>query len=1014
MGAILCCFSLPRAAFAYDTDVISPNGTVVDVMDPLPTDPSGGGNPITVTGNSVPISQVPQLSSLPSSPYKIYLNFVGATINSWGGYSPGTILPYDQDGDPTSFSDSEIQSIDQIFARVAESYSPFNVDVTTVNPGSFGTNQSVQVVISGSGSWYGTPAGGISQVSSYNNPLTNAQSGGTVFVFPGYLANGTAKYVAVASAHEVGHAFGLQHQSTYSNKTKTAEYGPGTWPGDPAHPFSTPGTGYKSPIMGLGYYADRALWWYGQSSLSYASTQDDLNIISSNVFGYRPINTNVNLGTAISFADSGGNIAASGVIRKTSDQYYYSFTTPGGTANINMDVARFVDSSGSAITIGMLNSKLQLFDSQGNLVASSGSAATNSNPSLDASLSLSLSGGVYYVAAGSIGNYGDIGQFTMNGSFVPQGPAMLGLANPLNATIITGGTGTLGVSVGNTAAPFNFNLNYSLSAALTSGTAALTTITPSSGTVAAGSSQLATVAATSNVIGSHTIGFTAVDLSGSSGSQSASATLTVVDHVQPALSASAPSQSVVIIGAQGVTASLTLSNGSAGQGNLAALDVTAVGPGVSGPVGGKVVASGSLQSYTATLNTSVLGPQNQTFKITAGDDQSLPGAAPVSDLTSSASLTVMDHSNASFSATGAQTTATINFGSLLQGAAASTKSFTIFNQAANTTAALTSNLKLTGFTASGDNVLGTNLAAFGNLSAGGGNTFSATIDTSRLTTTGLNTLTLDATQLLDDSILPGAGGNNNGTLTLVLAGTVGAAAADNSNSPSSFGPALGAAVLPGGSYAGLKSQSVTTSGTGGGGPPAGTSAAMLAGTASAAANVQMAWRTRTTGSAGPAAGPAAETAMGDVVKISGLPAVDSQTHNGTPHTDIYVVQMSYDPAAAAARTGLSELAAAQAGLIQLDYLDPGADATPYTIDDEWELAVQGNIGSQNHKFAGAGAWNGDMELGDWGIDVNTHTAWAVVDHTGDFEVVPEPATIALLAAGAAAAMIYRVRRIGGR
>jgi hypothetical protein len=369
----------------------------------------------------------------------------------------------------------------------------------------------------------------------------------------------------------------------------------------------------------------------------------------------------------------------------------------------------------------------------------------------------------------------------------------------------------------------------------------------------------------------------------------------------------------------------------------------------------------------------------------------------------------MDHANASFSASGAQTTATLNFGGLLQGAAATPQSFTVYNVAANTTPALTSNLKLTGYSTSGESVLGTNLSVFANLSAGSGNTFSATIDTSRMTTTGLNTVTMDATQLLDDSSLPGAGGNNNGTLTLVLAGTVGAAAADNSNSRSTFGPALSAAVPQGGSYAGLKSQTVTTSGTGGGAGLAGTSAAILAGTASAPANVQMAWRTGTVGSPG----QAADNMLGDVVKISGLPAVGSQPQNGITHTDTYVAQMSYDPVAVAARTGISELAAAEAGLIQLDYLDPGPDAMPYTSDDEWELAVKGNFGSSNQKFEGVAPWNGDTQLGDYGVDVNSHTVWAVVDHSGDFAVVPEPSAMALLAAAAAAVMIYHVRRMGG-
>ena len=265
---------------------------------------------------------------------------------------------------------------------------------------------------------------------------------------------------------------------------------------------------------------------------------------------------------------------------------------------------------------------------------------------------------------------------------------------------------------------------------------------------------------------------------------------------------------------------------------------------MSGPVGGQVVGAGLQQSYTGTLNTSTLGPQTQTFKITAGDDHTLSGASAPSDLSASASITVMDHANASFSATAAQTTATLNFGGLLIGAATSPQQFTIYNVTQNTTPALTANLKLTGFSTAGDNNLSTNLAPFGNLSAGSGNTFSAAIDTSQMSSSGQKSVTMDATQLLDDSSLPGAGGNNNGTLTLVLAGTVGAAAADNSNSRSTFGPPLSAALPQGGSYAGLKSQAVTTSGSGGGGPLMGSSATILGGTASAAANVQMSWRHR--------------------------------------------------------------------------------------------------------------------------------------------------------------------------
>ena len=44
----------------------------------------------------------------------------------------GRLFAFDQDGDPTTFSSGELTAIQQIWSVVAEAYSPFNVDVTTV------------------------------------------------------------------------------------------------------------------------------------------------------------------------------------------------------------------------------------------------------------------------------------------------------------------------------------------------------------------------------------------------------------------------------------------------------------------------------------------------------------------------------------------------------------------------------------------------------------------------------------------------------------------------------------------------------------------------------------------------------------------------------------------------------------------------------------------------------------------------------------------------------------------
>ena len=44
----------------------------------------------------------------------------------------------------------------------------------------------------------------------------------------------------------------------------------------------------------------------------------------------------------------------------------------------------------------------------------------------------------------------------------------------------------------------------------------------------------------------------------------------------------------------------------------------------------------------------------------------------------------------------------------------------------------------------------------------------------------------------------------------------------------------------------------------------------------------------------------------------------------------------------------------------------------------------GNFGSNNDHFVGVGPWNGDMTLGDWGVNTSNHTVWAVVNHNSEF------------------------------
>ena len=154
------------------------------------------------------------LNSNPGASATLYLDFNGDSAQSWGSYSVPTTPAFDQDGDVTSFSDSELTTIREIWARVAEAYSPFNINVTTVDTGNLNNLQTIKAVIGGSGAWLGAAAGGVSYIGSFANSAHNV-----AWVFPNQLGGGNAKYTSDAATHESGHAFGLPHQSTYSGAT---------------------------------------------------------------------------------------------------------------------------------------------------------------------------------------------------------------------------------------------------------------------------------------------------------------------------------------------------------------------------------------------------------------------------------------------------------------------------------------------------------------------------------------------------------------------------------------------------------------------------------------------------------------------------------------------------------------------------------------------------------------------------------------------------------------------------
>jgi hypothetical protein len=75
------------------------------------------------------------LASRPSATKTIYLDYNGHhSVNNWWSHDI-TFPAYDTNNDASSFSNSELSQIQKQFAQVVEDFFPFDVNVTTIDPG---------------------------------------------------------------------------------------------------------------------------------------------------------------------------------------------------------------------------------------------------------------------------------------------------------------------------------------------------------------------------------------------------------------------------------------------------------------------------------------------------------------------------------------------------------------------------------------------------------------------------------------------------------------------------------------------------------------------------------------------------------------------------------------------------------------------------------------------------------------------------------------------------------------
>ncbi|HSI32792.1 MAG TPA: pre-peptidase C-terminal domain-containing protein [Tepidisphaeraceae bacterium] len=342
-----------------------------------------------------PLTDLPLLHSRPTATAKLFLDLDGdPPTASWGGYPVSATPAYHTDGDASTFSVAELAAVREIWARVSEKYAPFDIDVTTEAPPALTNKVAFRIVIGGDGAWFGGSSG-VTWFNSFSDFHPN-----TGYVFAKNLANGTVTYVAEAAAHEAGHGFGLQHQSTYSGSTLTAEY--------------NPGNGLVAPLMGNSYYAARGIWWTGPNNLGATTTQDDLAVLTgtTNGFGYAADDFGSSTAAAATVTVTGGSVAVSGIIEQASDLDYFKFTaTAGGQASFTADVGSYVRAETGASAGATLDLALELRDSSGSLIASADTA------SLGETISANLpAAGDYYLVVRSHGSYGDLGTYVLSGT----------------------------------------------------------------------------------------------------------------------------------------------------------------------------------------------------------------------------------------------------------------------------------------------------------------------------------------------------------------------------------------------------------------------------------------------------------------------------------------------------------------------------------------------------------------------------------------------------------------------